>query len=191
MGEGATFWIEKRAVTTWGDFLYFQRALPFWGKFVCGSPSSHMICCSEDQVAYCEHPWLNQFLIVSLYSFLICLKCFPGVFSDFIQRVQSHVSAFRVLYLSCCFDSDWFLESFSWQYAICTINQRRGRSLSCTVFWSPLYPQRHRSCLVPRSWVIMYHSAQSVDERLVRSFSLALSLWVVRRGLNVTNLVIK
>lgn len=49
-----------------------------------------------DQVAYCEHPWLNQFIIVSLYSFLICLKCFPGLFSDFIQRVQSHVSAFRV-----------------------------------------------------------------------------------------------
>ena len=49
-----------------------------------------------DLVAYCEHPWLNQFIIVSLYSFLICLKCFPGVFSDLIQRVQSHVSAFRV-----------------------------------------------------------------------------------------------
>ena len=37
---------------------------------------------------------LGLTIIVSLYSFLICLKCFPGVF--FIQRVQSHVSAFRV-----------------------------------------------------------------------------------------------
>lgn len=42
-----------------------------------------------DQVAYCEHPWLNQFIIVSLYSFLICLKMLPWRLFSLISSRES------------------------------------------------------------------------------------------------------